>query len=63
MNSDIFARILMFAVGVIILAGSIKFVMLSFNGQRGVVQGIAFGAVGSLVGSALCVWAIVGTPD
>jgi len=53
----------MFAVGVIILIGSVKFIMLSFNGQRGVIQGIVFGAVGFLVGTALCVWGIVGTPD
>lgn len=62
MNFEICAHILMFVVGVIMLIGSVKYIILSFGAQRGVVQAIAFGAFGFLVGTALCVWAIVGNP-
>jgi hypothetical protein len=63
LNFEILTHVLMFIVGVIILIGSVKYIMLSFQGQRGIVQAIVFGAFGFLVGTALCVWAIVGTPD
>jgi hypothetical protein len=53
----------MFVVGIIMLVGSVKYIMLSFNAQRGVVQAVAFGSIGFLIGTALCVWAIVGCPD
>ena len=45
------------------LIGSAKYIMLSFSAQRGVMQAIGFGAFGFLVGTALCVWAILGNPD
>jgi hypothetical protein len=63
LNIDICTHILMFVVGLVLLIGSAKYVILSFTAQRGVLPAIAFGAFGFLVGTALCVWAVVGTPD
>ncbi len=63
MNFEIGVRIMMFIVGMILLVGSVRYVMLSFTAQRGVVQAVAFGALGFFAGTCLCVWAIFGTPD
>ena len=63
MSFEICTRIMMFIVGVMMLIGSLRYVILSFNAQRGVVQGVAFGALGFFGGTCLVVWAIVGTPD
>jgi len=60
---DLVERILMFIVGVLLVAGGIKISFHSLEGQRAAFQLALFGTVAVVIGLYFCIWTFTGLPQ
>jgi len=59
---DFLQRVLMFAVGSIMVGGGLTFALQSLEGQRSAFHAIVFGLAAATVGLYLCIWTFTGPP-